>query len=131
MTDWTDVLLGAIVLLPFADAYVTVFFARLFLRSQAGLKPPAGQSGEPRSLGGRSWLLALLTSSFAIITVVFAYLAFLTARRLLGLPVIPALQPIAALLLLVLGSIPLMFYVAFQPARRKRGGAPPPFSERD
>jgi hypothetical protein len=128
------VLLVLVTLLPIGDLIATIFFAYLFQQSKRGIvievEPNTKSPFRTRMLGGRSWLLALLTASFAIITIVFAFLTFVTARRLLFFPPLSWTPIPTAILLVLLGLIPIAFTVAFWRTRRKRG-SPPPFGDTD
>src|SRR5688500_17244937 len=134
-----QILLLAVTLLPVADLAATLFFANLFWQSKAPTVvedggvipavPGAERTFMTRLLGGRSWLLALLTAAFGIIPLVFAFIGFLSGRRLLGIPV-EGTAPFVVIALLLLGTIPIVFAVAFWRTRRKHG-SPPPFSNRD
>lgn len=133
------IILGLLVVLPIGDMLATAFFFSLFLHSKRTPAPKPGSEavaarprlwGGPRLLGGRSWLLGLMTLSWAIITVVFILIGYLAGRRLLSQPPLPQGAAITAIGIVVLGTIPIAFAIAFWMTRRKRGG-PPPFSETD
>lgn len=116
-------LLLLLAVLPVGDLFATIFFARLFWRSkqldQVDQIPGAEPTFITRLLGGRSWLLALLTASFAIITAAFILIGFLSARRLLGYPPLEGQTPFVVLALAMLGAIPIAFAIAFWQTRRR------------
>lgn len=125
------VLLVALAALPLLDLFATVFFGRLFLRSRHEAVPGSdAPRWRSRILAGRSWLLGLLTASFAIITIAFVVIGFLAGRRIFGLEPIPGSSILVALALIFLGAIPPAFMWAFWQSRRRKG-APPPFGEDD
>lgn len=140
----TTVMLVLLVLLPIGDALATAFFFSLFWRSKRPLplKVPADKElaakvarrprlwGGPEILGGRSWLLGLMTAAWGTIAVVFVVIGYLAGRSLLGYPSLPEAALLVSLALVVLGSIPITFALAFYMTRRRRGG-PPPFGELD
>ncbi|MDP9143881.1 MAG: hypothetical protein M3N43_04150 [Actinomycetota bacterium] len=140
-------LLWLLLFIPIGDLVATVFFGYLFWISKRESVPGGEQAlttsrfshplvrfiGRPLRfvLEGRSWLLSLLAASFGIITVVFCWVGFVVVRRLVGLPPLPiGTTAITTLLIVLLGTIPILFMVAFWLTRRSRGG-PPPFGERD
>lgn len=133
------IVLVLLIVLPIGDTIATAFFFSLFLHSKRTPPPKPGSEavarrprlwGGPRWVGGRSWLLGLMTLSWAIITVVFILIGFLAGRRLLGQAPLPQGAAITAIGIVVLGMIPIAFAIAFYLTRRKRGG-PPPFNEAD
>ena len=133
------IILVLLIVLPIGDTIATAFFFSLFLHSKRTPAPKPGPevianrarlSGGPRLLGGRSWLLGLMTLSWGLITIVFILIGFLAGRRLLGQPPLPQGAAITAIGIVVLGLIPIVFAIAFYMTRRTRGG-PPPFSETD
>lgn len=133
------IVLVLLIVLPLGDMIATAFFFSLFQHSkrtpplQPGSEAVASRPrlwGGPRLLGGRSWLLGLMTLSWATITVVFILIGWLAGRRLLGQAPLPQGAAITAIGIVVLGTIPIAFAIAFYLTRRKRGG-PPPFSETD
>lgn len=132
----TSIILILLVILPVGDTIATAFFFSLFLRSKRPTIQVAERARRPRLwggpvlLGGRSWLLGLMTLAWAAITVVFVLIGYLAGRRLLGQPPLPQGAALTAIGLIVLGLIPIVFAAAFYATRRKRGG-PPPFGERD
>ncbi len=124
-------LLFGLLALPVLDAAATVFFSRLFLRSQREAVPGSdAPHWRSRVLAGRSWLLGLLTASFAIITAAFLVIGFLAGRRLLGFAPLQSGALLSVVALLFLGAIPPIFMWAFWQARRRKG-SPPPFGEND
>ena len=133
-----SLILILLIALPVGDMIATAFFFSLFLRSKRPQPPqiPAKVArrprlwGGPRSLGGRSWLLGLMTIAWATITVVFILIGYLAGRRLLGQPPLAQGAALTAIGLIVLGLIPIAFAITFYATRRRRGG-PPPFSETD
>lgn len=128
-----EMLIMLLLPLPIADGIATVFFFRLFLRSQhGGATEELGTARRWRSriLAGRSWLLGLLTLAFAIITLAFVIIAVLAGARIFGYGPIPGGVAMLVLALIFLGCIPPVFMWAFWQSRRRRG-APPPFSEDD
>ena len=139
-------LLVLVAILPVGDLIATVFFARLFWRSKSETDReaplpvatdtiistlPQRASFLSRLLGNRSWLLALLTASFAVITLAFAVIGFLATRRLFGLQPLEHGALLTVFVLILLGLIPIAFMVAFLLTRRRRGGVPPPFGRQD
>ena len=138
MVEW--LILVLLVLVPVGDSISTAFFFSLFWRSKRpGVlgEVPAQVAGRPRLwggpalLGGRSWLLGLLTLAWATITLIFVVIGYLAGRSLLGYPSLPEAALLVSLALVVLGSIPITFAIVFYMTRRRRGGAPPPFGESD
>ena len=135
--EGASVLLIAFAILPIGDAIATAFFARLFWRSKAESSrdqvPPGAvhSSFMTRLLGDRSWLLALLTASFAVITIVFVVIGLLAVRRMLGFEPLQQGAVITIAGLFALGLIPIAFMFAFLATRRARGGSPPPFGRQD
>lgn len=132
-----SILLFAIAALPIADAVATVFLWRLFLLSRQGRAGVFNrrQRFAHRWVSGGSWLLLMLAIASTIITLVFAYFALLAARRIVGMPPWEGSAPISAIVLLVLGVIPIVFALTFY-SRRSRGRidgreGPPPFMDTD
>ena len=133
--------LWLVLLVPAGDIVATVFFSYLFWISKherAEYSTPRFTHPLVRWIGrplrwlfeGRSWLLGLLAFSFLIITITFCYFGVLLVRRFIGLPTLTDTAGITTLLIVVLGTIPIVFLVTFWVTRRTRGG-PPPFSGTD
>lgn len=138
----TTAVLLLLVLIPIGDAIATGFFFLLFLRSKKkGVLPNSASTevkrrprlwGGPALLGGRSWLLGMMTLAWATITVVFVLIGLEAGSRLTGHPPRPLLGALpTALGIIVLGTIPIAFAIVFYLTRRRRGGAPPPFGDSD
>jgi hypothetical protein len=142
--DLTGLLIFLTTVLPLGDLAATIFFSYLILKS----KQPVAEEDEARAaydaevpgaqrpfvtrlLGGRSWLLALLTASFAMITVAFIVIGFLAGRRLLGFQPLEHGALYTLLVLIPVGLIPIVFAIVFYMTRRRRGGSPPPFGNSD
>ena len=132
-----SLILLLLIALPIGDTIATAFFFWLFLRSKRPTTQVAAEVlrrprlwGGPVLLGGRSWLLGLMTLAWATMTVVFILIGYLAGRRLLGQPPLPQGAALTAIGLIVLGLIPIAFAVAFYATRKRRGG-PPPFRETD
>lgn len=147
MTDDPGFLLWLLLVIPVGDLAATAFFAYLFwiskhesvpgsdktLTTQRFSHPLVRWIGRPLRfvLEGRSWLLSMLATSFAVITVVFCWVGYVAVRRLVGLPPLPfGTIVITTLLIVLLGTIPIAFAIVFWVTRRSRGG-PPPFGEHD
>ena len=134
-------LLAILTIMPVLDLASTIFFGRLFwLSGGRGQRDAAGDRTGPvgaertfvtQLLGGRSWLLALLTVKFSIVTLSEAVIGLIAGARLLGNTVIDNAAIYVALSLIALGLMPPLFMVAFWRTRRKREQGPPPFSDRD
>jgi hypothetical protein len=146
MTDDVGFLLWLILVIPFGDLAATVFFARLFWASHREPAPDSEPTyhtplfshplvrwiGRPLRwlLEGRSWLLGLLSASFAVITLVFCWFGILVARRFIGLPTLGGTAGASTLMIVLLGVIPIVFAIAFWLTRRS-SDRPPPFREGD
>ena len=128
------VILAAAILIPLGDLAAAGFIFFLFMRSKAYYEPGTEAAFVTRVLHGRSWLLFLLTAKSLTVAIVYIYFAALTARRvfhpdLSPLPWSPITSTIA---LILLGTIPIAFMLAFVATRRRRrNGTPRPFSDRD
>ncbi len=139
-------LLWLLLVIPVADLAATTFFARLFWISKRVSPPEPAAAYQTRRFNhplvrwvgrplrfvfeGRSWLLALLAASFAIITAVFCWIGFLVARRFLDLPAMQGTAVATTLLIVLLGTIPIVFWIAFWITRRS-SGRPPTFGEEE
>lgn len=132
MIDDSSIAILAIALgiVALGDLLSAAFFFYLFGRSQHEPEPGTEPSFVTRLLGGRSWLLAMLTAKSLIVALVFSYFAILIVRRLLALPQFDWSAPVSLALIILLGIIPIVFALAFYLTRR-RSGMPPPFSGRD
>lgn len=100
----------ALLLIPIFDLAATVIFADLWWHS--------------RSVGAnrRSWLLLLLTQTFAAITAVYVWIGLSVALRVTGNGTLPhGFHDVTIFLILILGLIPVGFLFAFRNVTRARG----------